>query len=91
VDPAVFAVAGERGLIIIEDAAEAHGPTLNERRAGSRGRAGCFSFRGDKLLGVGTGGRVTTDEICRTARYSATVVAVSPGRQYLIAEKQAVP
>jgi dTDP-4-amino-4,6-dideoxygalactose transaminase len=87
-DPAVFAVAGERGLIIIEDAAEAHGATLNERRAGSRGWAGCFSFRSDKLLGVGTGGTVTTDEICRTAR---TIVAFSPGRQYLIAEKQAEP
>jgi dTDP-4-amino-4,6-dideoxygalactose transaminase len=59
---AVSAVAGEHGLVIVEDAAQAMGATFNGRRAGSFG-IGCFSFYPFKLLGgFGDGGAVTTDD-----------------------------
>lgn len=62
VDPDVFTIAEELGLIVIEDVAEAHGATQDGKMAGSLGRAGCFSFRGDKVIGVGMGGAITTDD-----------------------------
>lgn len=56
-------VASAHGLIVIEDAAQAHGATHKGRRCGSFGRAGCFSFYPGKNLGAyGDGGAVTTDD-----------------------------
>lgn len=62
VAPEIFQIGRERGLLVIEDAAEAHGADLDGKMIGSLGTIGCFSFRGDKVLGVGTGGMVTTDD-----------------------------
>ena len=60
---AILAVARERGLAVIEDAAQAHGAEYGGRRAGSLGRLGCFSFYPTKNLGCyGDGGAVTTDD-----------------------------
>ena len=42
-DP-VFEIAERRGLLVIEDAAQAHGARHRGRRVGALGRAGCFSF-----------------------------------------------
>jgi len=51
------------GLPLIEDAAQAIGAERNGRRAGSLGRAGCFSFFPSKNLGgYGDGGMITTDD-----------------------------
>ena len=71
VDPEVFTIAQDVGLLVIEDAAEAHGAELDGRLAGALGDLGCFSFRGDKMLGVGTGGAITTNnvEFAERARY----------------------
>ena len=50
------------GLLLIEDAAQAHGATAGNMRAGSIGDAGGFSFYPGKNLGcVGDGGAVTTN------------------------------
>ena len=58
-DP-LLALAEERGLAVIEDAAQAHGAEYHGRRAGSMGTAGCFSFYPGKNLGAyGDGGLVT--------------------------------
>jgi dTDP-4-amino-4,6-dideoxygalactose transaminase len=60
-DP-ILAIARQHGLIVIEDAAQAHGAEYNGRRVGSIGDFGCFSFYPGKNLGAyGEGGLVTTN------------------------------
>jgi dTDP-4-amino-4,6-dideoxygalactose transaminase len=59
-DP-ILEVARRHGLIVIEDAAQAHGAKYKGRPAGSLGDIGCFSFYPTKNLGAyGEGGAVTT-------------------------------
>jgi len=55
------AVCHDKGLFLIEDAAHAHGASLDGRRAGSLADAGCFSFYPTKIMTTGTGGMITTD------------------------------
>ncbi|MCH5373965.1 MAG: DegT/DnrJ/EryC1/StrS family aminotransferase, partial [Planctomycetes bacterium] len=60
-DP-ILAIARKHGLIVIEDAAQAHGAEYKGRRAGSMGEMACFSFYPGKNLGAyGEGGMVVTD------------------------------
>jgi len=61
-DP-ILAIARDRNLPVIEDAAQAIGAEYRGRRAGSMGSFGCFSFFPSKNLGAfGDGGIVTTDD-----------------------------
>jgi len=57
---AIMGVARRHGLIVIEDAAQAHGAEHRNRRVGSIGHLGCFSFQSSKNLTSGEGGAVTT-------------------------------
>jgi dTDP-4-amino-4,6-dideoxygalactose transaminase len=69
-DP-ILAIAKRHGLVVIEDACQAHGAEYKGRRAGSIGDMGCFSFYPGKNLGAyGEGGMVTTSnpEFTRTIR-----------------------
>lgn len=49
-------------LPIIEDAAEAHGAVWDGKRVGSIGKAGSFSFFGNKIITSGEGGMIVTDD-----------------------------
>jgi dTDP-4-amino-4,6-dideoxygalactose transaminase len=69
-DP-IIALARRHRLVVIEDAAQAHGAEYKGRRAGSMGDLACFSFYPGKNLGAyGEGGMVTTanDDYARTVR-----------------------
>ena len=58
---ALTRIAHDNGLVLLEDAAEAHGAEFRGRRVGSLGAAAAFSFYGNKILTTGEGGMVTTD------------------------------
>jgi len=65
----VMSVTEPRGIVVIEDAAQAHGATFRGARAGSLGRAGTFSFYPSKNLGaLGDGGAVVTDDAALAER-----------------------
>lgn len=60
---ALSRTAQEAGVLLIEDAAQAHGASWRGRHAGSLGRAGCFSFYPGKNLGAfGDAGAVVTSD-----------------------------
>jgi dTDP-3-amino-3,4,6-trideoxy-alpha-D-glucose transaminase len=60
---AVGAIAAAADLLVVEDAAQAHGAEHRGRRVGGIGDAGAFSFYPTKNLGcLGDGGAVTTDD-----------------------------
>jgi dTDP-4-amino-4,6-dideoxygalactose transaminase len=68
-DP-ILEIAQRCGLLVIEDAAQAHGAEYKGRRAGSMGDMGCFSFYPGKNLGAyGEGGMVVTNN----ADYARTI------------------
>lgn len=54
-------ISRKYGLVIIEDAAEAHGAEINKQKTGSFGHLGCFSFYANKIITTGEGGMVTTN------------------------------
>jgi len=59
----ILRLASDRGVVVVEDAAQAHGAIRDGRKAGAFGRAGCFSFYPAKNLGAfGDGGAVTSDD-----------------------------
>ncbi|MBN1230784.1 MAG: DegT/DnrJ/EryC1/StrS family aminotransferase [Anaerolineales bacterium] len=69
-DP-ILVIAKRHNLLVIEDAAQAHGASYKGHPAGSMGDIGCFSFYPGKNLGAyGEGGAITTDsaEFERTIR-----------------------
>jgi dTDP-4-amino-4,6-dideoxygalactose transaminase len=56
-------IAKKHGIPVIEDACQAHGALYGDKKAGSIGDAGCFSFYFTKNLGgYGEGGMVTTND-----------------------------
>lgn len=60
---ALQAVADERGLPIVEDAAQAIGASYHGQAIGSIGKFGCISFYPTKNLGgMGDGGMITTND-----------------------------
>jgi dTDP-3-amino-3,4,6-trideoxy-alpha-D-glucose transaminase len=65
----INALAARHGLFVLEDAAQAHGATYNDVRAGSLGNAAAFSFYPSKNLGaLGDGGAVCTGDAQLAAR-----------------------
>ncbi len=57
----IMELAKRYNLYVIEDAAEAHGAEYYEKKAGSIGDIGCFSFYANKILTTGEGGMCVTN------------------------------
>ncbi len=58
----ILKIAEKHGLVVVEDACQAHGAEYEGKRAGSLGDAGCFSFYPGKNLGAyGEAGAVVTN------------------------------
>jgi dTDP-3-amino-3,4,6-trideoxy-alpha-D-glucose transaminase len=67
--PAIEAFARPHGLLVLEDAAQAHGARFRARPVGSLGAAAAFSFYPSKNLGaLGDGGAICTDDAWLAAR-----------------------
>ena len=69
--PELISLANKHGLLVLEDSAQAHGASLNGKKAGSWGHASGFSFYPGKNLGaLGDAGAVTTnnDDLAQTIR-----------------------
>lgn len=70
--PALLTWAAAHRLMVIEDAAQAHGARIAGRCAGSFGTVGCFSFYPTKNLGaLGEGGAVAVQDVDLAARLRA--------------------
>jgi len=73
VSPAMYRLqelCRSRGLVLIEDAAHAHGSLLDGRHAGTLGDAAAFSFFSTKVMTTGEGGMIATgnEDVARRAR-----------------------
>jgi len=58
----IMDLAEDRGLIVVEDACQAHGAEYNGKKVGSFG-TGCFSFYPTKNMTSSEGGMITTDDL----------------------------
>jgi perosamine synthetase len=65
----IMEIAERHGLLVVEDAAQAHGASIRGRKVGSYG-TGCFSFYPTKNITTAEGGMLTTndDQIAERAR-----------------------
>jgi dTDP-4-amino-4,6-dideoxygalactose transaminase len=59
---AIMSLAARRGLIVVEDAAQAHGARCDGRPVGAIGAAGGFSLQSSKNLSAGEGGVLVTND-----------------------------
>jgi len=60
-DP-IYKLAEKYNLVIIEDAAEAHGAEYKGKKCGSLGDISCFSFYANKIITTGEGGMILTNK-----------------------------
>lgn len=68
-DP-LLTLGDEKNVVLIEDAAEAHGAEYRGRKVGTIGEIGCFSFFANKIITTGEGGAVVTsnEDLAEKAR-----------------------
>ena len=94
--PRFETLARERGLAIVEDAAQAHGARVAGRSVGSFG-VGCFSFYATKNVMCGEGGMITTPDadladrlrVLRNQGMRAQYQYEMPGHNYRLTDLQA--
>jgi perosamine synthetase len=58
----LLALAKRRGLVVVEDAAQAHGARCSDKPVGALGASGGFSLQSSKNLGAGEGGLMVTND-----------------------------
>lgn len=77
----------QKGLLVIEDACQAHGATVDGKPAGAWGHLGVLSFGGSKLIASGRGGAVVTN----SARFAQrmTIFCERGNDSYALSELQA--
>ena len=81
-DP-ICKLAADRGIAVIEDAAQSIGAEYKNRRAGSIGEMGAFSFFPSKNLGgYGDGGMITTNDKTLAERLTALRVHGRTGKYF---------
>jgi len=84
---ALLNIAERHNLIVLEDAAEAHGAEVHGRRVGSLGRVSTFSFYGNKIITTGEGGMLTTNDAMLAERLRFLKDhGMSPERRYYHSE-----
>lgn len=83
----VMQIARKNNLWVVEDAAEAHGSTINGRKVGTFGDCAIFSFFGNKIVTTGEGGMITTnsDSIADRAKLLRSQ-GMDPQRRYWFPE-----
>jgi len=59
---AIMRIAQKCKLLVIEDAAEAHGAEYKGKKVGGIGHISCFSFYGNKIITCGEGGMIVTSD-----------------------------
>lgn len=80
-------IAASRGLLLLEDAAEAHGAEYKGKRVGALGHSAVFSFFGNKILTTGEGGMVLTGDERLAARMRILRAhGMDPNRRYWFPE-----
>lgn len=85
--------AHRRDIVVIEDAAQAHGAEYKGRRAGALGHIACFSFYASKNITTGEGGMVTTDDqkFVKNIRSIRTHGEEKPYRSVMIGHNYRMP
>lgn len=70
----IMEIADKYSLYVIEDATESLASEYNNKKVGSIGHIGCFSFNGNKLITTGAGGMLVTDDqnLGEKAKYLST-------------------
>jgi len=89
--PAIAALCRERGVLLLEDCAHAHGAVWDERRPGTFGDAGIYSLYATKTISTGEGGVLVSrhDELlqfARSYRNYAKPDYVQPGLNFRMSE-----
>jgi dTDP-4-amino-4,6-dideoxygalactose transaminase len=59
----IAALCKEKGIILLEDCAHAHGASWNGKKAGIWGDAGIYSFYATKTISTGEGGMLVTNNV----------------------------
>ncbi len=79
----IMDISNKYGIPVVEDAAEAHGAMWNNKRVGSIGDIGSFSFFGNKIITCGEGGMLVTnnDNLYKRMKFLRSQ-GVDPNKRY---------
>ena len=58
----IMAIARKHNLQVVEDVCQAHMSAINGKNLGTFGTTGCFSFQTSKVMPIGEGGAIITDD-----------------------------